>query len=248
MSGMQETYDSLPLPHTLWGRRTVARLEPSGLRRVLDAGCGTGRDTELLLDLIPEVGVVAVDGSQSMLDQLARRMADRLEQSRSSTRTSRNRCRCRAARRRDHQRRSVPLDRRSRHALPQSRGRAPRRMASSLLIAVGRATSRASWPRSRTCSVDRPRSGTSPAPRRPNDVSRTRASPRSRLRSGPTRPGWRQARSSRATSQLSYSAPTWNACLNRSDPPSCEQSWTGFPSRWWTMFDWKCARGRYERR
>ena len=74
------TYDSLSLPHTLWGRRTVARLEPSGLRRVLDAGCGTGRDTQLLLDLIPEVGIVAVDASQTMLDQLARRMADRREQ------------------------------------------------------------------------------------------------------------------------------------------------------------------------
>ncbi len=74
------TYDSLPLPHTLWGRRTVARLETSGLRRVLDAGCGTGRDTQLLLDLIPDVRVVAVDASRTMLDQLERRVADRREQ------------------------------------------------------------------------------------------------------------------------------------------------------------------------
>ncbi len=73
-------YDSLPLPHTLWGRRTLARLETSGLRRVLDAGCGTGRDTKLLLDLIPDVRVVAVDASRTMLDQLERRVADRREQ------------------------------------------------------------------------------------------------------------------------------------------------------------------------
>jgi trans-aconitate 2-methyltransferase len=73
------TYDSLALPHTLWGRRTLARLDPSGVSRVLDAGCGTGRDTELLLDLIPDVRVVAVDASRAMLDQLERRVADRRE-------------------------------------------------------------------------------------------------------------------------------------------------------------------------
>jgi trans-aconitate 2-methyltransferase len=44
---------------------------------VLDAGCGTGRDTELLLDLIPGVRVVAVDASQTMLDQLENRLGDR---------------------------------------------------------------------------------------------------------------------------------------------------------------------------
>jgi len=71
------TYDSLPLPHTGWGRRTLARLDRTGLHRVLDAGCGTGRDTELLLDLIPDVRVVAVDASRAMLDQLEVRVADR---------------------------------------------------------------------------------------------------------------------------------------------------------------------------
>jgi trans-aconitate 2-methyltransferase len=73
------TYDSLALPHTLWGRRTLARLNPAGVSRVLDAGCGTGRDTKLLLDLIPDVRVVAVDASPAMLDQLERRVADRRE-------------------------------------------------------------------------------------------------------------------------------------------------------------------------
>jgi trans-aconitate 2-methyltransferase len=57
----------------------LARLDTSGVRRVLDAGCGTGRDTQLLLDLIPDVHVVAVDASHTMLDQLARRLADRRE-------------------------------------------------------------------------------------------------------------------------------------------------------------------------
>jgi trans-aconitate 2-methyltransferase len=61
------------------GRRTLARLDPSGVQRVLDAGCGTGRDTQLLLDLIPGLRVVAVDGSQAMLDQLEIRLAEQRE-------------------------------------------------------------------------------------------------------------------------------------------------------------------------
>lgn len=44
---------------------------------MLDAGCGTGRDTELLLDLIPDAHVVAVDASATMLEQLERRLAAR---------------------------------------------------------------------------------------------------------------------------------------------------------------------------
>ena len=71
-------YDTFRLPHTLWGRRTLAGLEPSGLSTVLDAGCGTGRDTELLLGLSPNLRVVAVDASRAMLDQLERRLPDRL--------------------------------------------------------------------------------------------------------------------------------------------------------------------------
>jgi trans-aconitate 2-methyltransferase len=73
------TYDSLPLPHLGWGRRTLGRLPLRGDERVLDAGCGTGRDTEGLLDLLPNGRVVAVDGSVQMLDQLRQRLAGRLD-------------------------------------------------------------------------------------------------------------------------------------------------------------------------
>lgn len=73
------TYDSLPLPHLGWGRRTLARLPLRGDERVLDAGCGTGRDTEGLLERLPYGRVVAVDGSVRMLDQLRDRLAGRLD-------------------------------------------------------------------------------------------------------------------------------------------------------------------------
>lgn len=74
-----KTYDSLPLPHLGWGRRTLGRLPLRGDERVLDAGCGTGRDTEGLLDRLPRGQVVAVDASARMLDQLRERLAGRLD-------------------------------------------------------------------------------------------------------------------------------------------------------------------------
>ncbi|WP_031513923.1 class I SAM-dependent methyltransferase [Streptomyces sp. NRRL F-5123] len=74
-----KTYDSLPLPHLGWGRRTLGRLELRGDERVLDAGCGTGRDTAGLLDRLPQGQVVALDGSVRMLEQLRERLEGRLD-------------------------------------------------------------------------------------------------------------------------------------------------------------------------
>jgi trans-aconitate 2-methyltransferase len=72
-------YDSLPLPHTAWGARTVARLGLTGSETVLDAGCGTGRDAELLLRKLPRGRVIAVDGAASMLDRARQRLAGDLD-------------------------------------------------------------------------------------------------------------------------------------------------------------------------
>ncbi|OHV36445.1 MULTISPECIES: class I SAM-dependent methyltransferase [Pseudofrankia] len=71
------TYDSLPLPHERWGRRTLARLELSGTETVLDAGAGTGRDTVALLEAVPDGRVIALDASEKMLAALLARLADR---------------------------------------------------------------------------------------------------------------------------------------------------------------------------
>lgn len=74
-----KTYDALPLPHQQWGRRTLGRLKLAGDETVVDAGCGTGRDTLTLLDLLPGGRVVAIDGSAKMLDQLRARLAGRAD-------------------------------------------------------------------------------------------------------------------------------------------------------------------------
>lgn len=73
------SYARLELPHEQWGARTRGRLSLRGDETVLDAGCGTGRETERLLDLLPDGRVVALDGSAQMLDELRIRLADRLD-------------------------------------------------------------------------------------------------------------------------------------------------------------------------
>jgi trans-aconitate 2-methyltransferase len=73
------TYDSLPLPHERWGAGVIERLGLRGDETVVDLGCGTGRDTERLLDRLPGGRVVAVDGSVQMLDRLRERLGSRLD-------------------------------------------------------------------------------------------------------------------------------------------------------------------------
>jgi trans-aconitate 2-methyltransferase len=73
------TYDSLPLPHERWGAGVIERLGLRGDETVVDLGCGTGRDTERLLDELPGGRVVAVDGSVQMLDRLRERLGSRLD-------------------------------------------------------------------------------------------------------------------------------------------------------------------------
>jgi trans-aconitate 2-methyltransferase len=69
------TYDRLADPQETWGREVLARLELDGDETVLDAGCGSGRVTSLLLDLLPRGRVIGVDASPSMIE-LARRTLD----------------------------------------------------------------------------------------------------------------------------------------------------------------------------
>ena len=70
------TYDRIADPMTEWGGRVVARMELTGDELVVDAGCGTGRVTELLLDRLgPRGRVVGLDRSPAMVGEAARRLA-----------------------------------------------------------------------------------------------------------------------------------------------------------------------------
>jgi len=61
------TYDRVSIPQQLWARPVVARLGLRGDETVIDAGCGSGRVTRLLLEALPAGRVIAVDGSAAML-------------------------------------------------------------------------------------------------------------------------------------------------------------------------------------
>jgi trans-aconitate 2-methyltransferase len=62
------TYDRVADPMTRWGQAVLDRLPLAGHERVMDAGCGTGRVTELLAERLPRGRVVALDGSPTMIE------------------------------------------------------------------------------------------------------------------------------------------------------------------------------------
>jgi trans-aconitate 2-methyltransferase len=67
-------YDRVAEPMTRWGTSVLERLPLVGDERVLDAGCGTGRVTELLLERLPRGHVIALDSSAAMLDRARERL------------------------------------------------------------------------------------------------------------------------------------------------------------------------------
>ncbi|MGZ5346313.1 MAG: class I SAM-dependent methyltransferase [Solirubrobacterales bacterium] len=62
------TYDRLAAPQEAWARKVLERLPLDGGETVLDAGCGSGRVTKLLLGRLPQGRLVGVDGSPSMIE------------------------------------------------------------------------------------------------------------------------------------------------------------------------------------
>jgi trans-aconitate 2-methyltransferase len=73
------TYDALPLPHVGWGLRVLDRMRLTGGERVLDAGCGTGRDAAALLERYPGVDLVGIDGSAAMIAAARERLGNGVE-------------------------------------------------------------------------------------------------------------------------------------------------------------------------
>lgn len=63
------TYDRVSTPQVEWAREVLDRLPLAGDETVLDAGCGSGRVTQLLLERLPNGRVIGVDASPSMIDK-----------------------------------------------------------------------------------------------------------------------------------------------------------------------------------
>jgi trans-aconitate 2-methyltransferase len=72
-----DVYDRLSAPQVAWGQRVLERLEVRGDEVTIDAGCGTGRLTERLLERLPRGRVIAVDRSSAMLEAARVRLAPR---------------------------------------------------------------------------------------------------------------------------------------------------------------------------
>jgi trans-aconitate 2-methyltransferase len=68
------SYDRISGPMEALGREVLARLELRGDEVVLDAGCGSGRITQALIERLPQGMVIAVDASSSMADAARMRL------------------------------------------------------------------------------------------------------------------------------------------------------------------------------
>jgi trans-aconitate 2-methyltransferase len=64
------TYQRVSVPHEEWAASILDRAGLQGNETVLDAGCGAGRVTAMLIERLPEGRVIAVDGSASMVEKV----------------------------------------------------------------------------------------------------------------------------------------------------------------------------------
>ena len=71
------TYDRISDPQLAWAREQLHRLSLVGDERVLDAGCGSGRVTALLAELVPRGHVYAVDVAPSMAEHARAALGER---------------------------------------------------------------------------------------------------------------------------------------------------------------------------
>ncbi len=74
-----EIYDRISDPQLEWATEVLERLALHGDETVLDAGCGSGRVTALLIDRLPDGKVIAIDGSSSMVVKARETLGDRAE-------------------------------------------------------------------------------------------------------------------------------------------------------------------------
>jgi len=73
------TYDRVSGPQVAMAGPVIERLALRGYETVLDAGCGSGRVTKLLLERLPEGRVIAVDAAPSMVEEARAALGDRVE-------------------------------------------------------------------------------------------------------------------------------------------------------------------------
>jgi trans-aconitate 2-methyltransferase len=73
------TYDRVSTPQVEWAKAVLERLELSGDETVLDAGCGSGRATRLLIERLPNGRVIAVDSAPAMVAKARKAIGDQAD-------------------------------------------------------------------------------------------------------------------------------------------------------------------------
>jgi trans-aconitate 2-methyltransferase len=71
-----QSYDRISGPMESLGLAVLERLQLRGDETVVDAGCGSGRITQALIERLPDGHVIALDASQSMVEAARRRLPD----------------------------------------------------------------------------------------------------------------------------------------------------------------------------
>jgi trans-aconitate 2-methyltransferase len=71
------SYDRVSNPQVEMAVMVLERLQLRGDETVLDAGCGSGRVTRMLLDRLPDGHVVAVDSAESMVEHARASLGER---------------------------------------------------------------------------------------------------------------------------------------------------------------------------
>jgi trans-aconitate 2-methyltransferase len=72
-----DTYDEVSDPQFEWGVEVLGRLELRGDESAIDAGCGSGKVAEKLLERLPRGSLLAVDGSEAMIAKAKERLGER---------------------------------------------------------------------------------------------------------------------------------------------------------------------------
>lgn len=70
-----EAYHRISAPQFEWGVKVLERLPLQGHETVLDAGCGSGRLSEKILERLPQGRLIALDNSQNMVAQAKAQLA-----------------------------------------------------------------------------------------------------------------------------------------------------------------------------
>jgi trans-aconitate 2-methyltransferase len=82
------SYDRISGIQQGWGAEVLARLQLHGEESVLDAGCGSGRISEMIAARVPRGRVIAVDGSASMAEAASERLAGLIAEGRAEVQVS----------------------------------------------------------------------------------------------------------------------------------------------------------------